>query len=58
MVGGRFGDMMQMTAFITDVRYDDRLAQIGREVFADNFPGSALFTITLLAAPDVKIETQ
>jgi hypothetical protein len=28
-----------MTVFITDVRYGDRLTQIRREVFGDNFPG-------------------
>jgi len=44
--------------FITDVRYGDRLTQIRREVFGDNFPGSALITITALAVPDAKIEIQ
>ena len=39
--GGKLGDMVQMTVFITDVRYGDRLTQIRREVFGDNFPGSA-----------------
>ena len=47
--GGRLGDMVQMTVFITDVRYGDRLTQIRREIFGDNFPGSALITITALA---------
>jgi 2-iminobutanoate/2-iminopropanoate deaminase len=56
--GGRLSDMVQMTVFITDVRYGDRLTQIRREVFADNFPGSALITITALAVPDAKIEIQ
>jgi enamine deaminase RidA (YjgF/YER057c/UK114 family) len=54
--GGKLGDMVQMTVFITDVRYGDRLTQIRREVFGDNFPGSALITITALAVPDAKIE--
>ena len=56
--GGGLSDMMQMTVFITDVRYGDRVTQIRREVFGDNFPGSALITITALAAPDAKIEIQ
>jgi 2-iminobutanoate/2-iminopropanoate deaminase len=47
--GGKLGDMVQMTVFITDVRDGDRLTQIRREVFGDNFPGSALITITALA---------
>ena len=43
--GGKLSDMVQMTVFITDVRYGDRLTEIRREVFGDNFPGSALITI-------------
>src|ERR1700722_20117755 len=56
--GGKLSDMVQMTVFITDVRYGDRLTQIRREVFGDNFPGSALITIPALAVPDAKIEIQ
>jgi 2-iminobutanoate/2-iminopropanoate deaminase len=56
--GGKLSDMVQMTVFITDVRYGDRLTQIRRELFGDNFPGSALITITALANPDAKVEIQ
>src|SRR5262245_40326294 len=56
--GGKLSDMVQMTVFITDVRYGDRVTQIRREVFGDNFPGSALITITALANPDAKVEIQ
>src|SRR6201994_1676096 len=56
--GGKLSDMVQMTVFITDVRYGDRVTQIRREVFGDNFPGSALITITALAVPDAKLEIQ
>jgi 2-iminobutanoate/2-iminopropanoate deaminase len=56
--GGKLSDMVQMTVFITDVRYGDRVTQIRREIFGDNFPGSALITITALANPDAKIEIQ
>jgi len=56
--GGTLSDMVQMTVFITDVRYGDRLTEIRREIFGDNFPGSALITITALANPDAKIEIQ
>jgi 2-iminobutanoate/2-iminopropanoate deaminase len=56
--GGKLSDMVHMTVFITDVRYGDRLTQIRKEVFGDNFPGSALITITALAVPDAKIEVQ
>ncbi len=56
--GGKLGDMVQMTVFITDVRYGDRLTEIRREVFGDNFPGSALITVTALAVPEAKMEIQ
>ena len=56
--GGKLSDMVQMTVFITDVRYGDRLTEIRREIFGDNFPGSALITVTALANPDAKIEIQ
>jgi enamine deaminase RidA (YjgF/YER057c/UK114 family) len=56
--GGKLGEMVQMTVFITDVRDGDRLTQIRREVFGDNFPGSVLITIDALAVPDPKMEIQ
>jgi 2-iminobutanoate/2-iminopropanoate deaminase len=56
--GGKLGDMVQMTVFITDVRYGDRLTEIRREIFGDNFAGSALITVTALAVPEAKIEIQ
>jgi 2-iminobutanoate/2-iminopropanoate deaminase len=56
--GGKLSDMVQMTVFITDVRDGDRLTEIRREIFGDNFPGSALITITALANPDAKVEIQ
>ena len=34
------------------------LMEIRREIFGDNFPGSALITITALADPNAKIEIQ
>jgi enamine deaminase RidA (YjgF/YER057c/UK114 family) len=56
--GGKLGDMVQMTVFVTDVRYADRFTQIRREIFGDNFAASALVTITALANPDAKVEIQ
>lgn len=56
--GGKLSDMVQMTVFITDVRLGDRLTEIRREIFGDNFPGSALITVTALANPDAKVEIQ
>jgi 2-iminobutanoate/2-iminopropanoate deaminase len=56
--GGKLADMVQMTVFVTDVRYGERLWQVRKEIFGDNFPGSALITITALANPDAKVEIQ
>jgi 2-iminobutanoate/2-iminopropanoate deaminase len=56
--GGTIADLVQMTVFVTDVRYGERLWQVRKEIFGDNFPGSAMVTITALANPDAKIEIQ
>ena len=56
--GGTLADLVQMTVFVTDVRYGERLWQVRKEVFGDDFPGSAMVTISALANPDAKIEIQ
>ena len=56
--GGTIADLVQMTVFVTDVRHGERLWQVRKEIFGDNFPGSAMVTITALANPDAKIEIQ
>jgi 2-iminobutanoate/2-iminopropanoate deaminase len=56
--GGKLADMVQMTVFVTDMRYGDRLTQIRREILGDDFPGSALIGVSALANPDAKIEIQ
>jgi 2-iminobutanoate/2-iminopropanoate deaminase len=48
----------QLAVFLTGVRNGDRLTQIRKEIFGDNFPGNALITISTLAVPDAKIEIQ
>ena len=56
--GGKLSDLVQMTVFITDVRNGRRLTELRREILGDNFPGSALITVTALQSPDAKIEIQ
>jgi 2-iminobutanoate/2-iminopropanoate deaminase len=56
--GGRLSDMVQMTVFITDVRNGDQFTKLRHDLLRDNFPGSALITITALAVPEAKIEIQ
>ena len=56
--GGKLADMVTMTVFITDARYGDRFTQLRREIFGDNFPASALITVTGLARPELLVEVQ
>jgi 2-iminobutanoate/2-iminopropanoate deaminase len=56
--GGKLADLVTMTVYITDTRYGDRLTELRREIFGDNFPGSALVTVTGLARPGMVVEVQ
>ena len=56
--GGELADMVTMTVFITDGRYGDRFTQLRREIFGDDFPASALITVTGLARPGMLVEVQ
>ena len=56
--GGKLGDIVTMTAFITDDRYDRRFLEIRKEIFGDNFPASAMINIRSLARPELLIEIQ
>ncbi|HEY3908854.1 MAG TPA: RidA family protein [Stellaceae bacterium] len=56
--GGTLGDLVTMTAFITDPRYGDRFTELRKEIFGDNFPASALITVAGLARPEMLVEVQ
>ncbi len=56
--GGALGDMVTMTVFITDPRYGDRLTELRKEIFGDDFPASALITVAGLARPEMLVEVQ
>jgi enamine deaminase RidA (YjgF/YER057c/UK114 family) len=56
--GGNLADMVTMTVFITDARLGTRFTEIRREIFGDNFPASALITVTGLAQPGMLVEVQ
>jgi enamine deaminase RidA (YjgF/YER057c/UK114 family) len=56
--GGKLGDMVTMTVFITDARYGDRFTQLRKEILGDNFPASALITVAGLARPEILVEVQ
>jgi 2-iminobutanoate/2-iminopropanoate deaminase len=56
--GASLSDMVTMTVFITDTRLGDRFTELRREIFADNFPASALITVAGLARPEMLVEVQ
>ena len=56
--GGRLSDMVTMTVFITDARLGDRFTQLRCEIFGDDFPASALITVSGLARPELLVEVQ
>jgi 2-iminobutanoate/2-iminopropanoate deaminase len=57
--GGSLANMVTMTVFITDPRLGDRFVEMRARFFLDeNFPGSALITISHLARPGMLIEIQ
>lgn len=56
--GGKLADMVTMTVFITDARLGTRFTELRREIFGDNFPASALITVTALAQPGMLVEVQ
>ena len=56
--GAGLADMVTMTVFINDPRHGDRFTQIRKEIFKDNFPASALITVSAFARPEILIEIQ
>jgi 2-iminobutanoate/2-iminopropanoate deaminase len=56
--GGKLGDMVTMTVFITDQRHGDRFTELRKEIFRDDFPASALITCRALARPELLVEVQ
>jgi 2-iminobutanoate/2-iminopropanoate deaminase len=56
--GSGLEDMVTMTVFIKDPRHGDRFVQLRKEAFGDNFPASALITVSGFARPEILIEIQ
>jgi hypothetical protein len=56
--GAGLSDMVTMTVFLTDSRYDPRFLELRREIFGDDFPASALITVVGLARPELLVEVQ
>jgi 2-iminobutanoate/2-iminopropanoate deaminase len=51
-------DMVTMTVFIDDPRNGDRFTEIRKEILREDFPASALITVTAFARPEILIEIQ
>lgn len=56
--GGTKHDIVQMTVFITDIRYGREFTQIRKEFFGDRFPTSALIGVHDLMPPGALVEAQ
>jgi enamine deaminase RidA (YjgF/YER057c/UK114 family) len=56
--GGTLKNMVTMTVFITDNRHGDRLTELRKAIFGDNFPASTLITCRALARPELLVEVQ
>jgi 2-iminobutanoate/2-iminopropanoate deaminase len=57
--GGSVANVVAMTVFIKESRYGDRFVEMRKEYFKnDNYPGSALITVTNFARPGIEIEIQ
>jgi 2-iminobutanoate/2-iminopropanoate deaminase len=57
--GSGLHDMVTMTVFLKDARYGDRFVQLRREIFnGENFPASALITVTGFARAETQVEVQ
>jgi len=49
--GGKLSDIVTMTVFMVDDRFDLRFLELRKEIFKDNFPASALINIHSLVPP-------
>lgn len=56
--GGKLSDIVTMTVFMVDDRYDKRFLELRKEIFGDNFPASALINVHSLAVPGLLVEVQ
>lgn len=56
--GGKLGDVVSATVYITDPRYVDRLIELRREIFGHDFPTSALVAVAHLARSGMLVEVQ
>jgi enamine deaminase RidA (YjgF/YER057c/UK114 family) len=51
-------DMVTMTVFLIDARHTTRMTELRKEIFGNDFPGSAAITVAGFANPAIMIEVQ
>ncbi len=56
--GNGLRDMVTMTVFINDPRLGDQFVGLRKEIFQNDFPASALITVSNFARPGVLVEIQ
>jgi 2-iminobutanoate/2-iminopropanoate deaminase len=56
--GGKLSDMVTMTVFITDPANHKTFTRMRHDLLGDNFPASAVVTVSHLANPDLLLEIQ
>jgi enamine deaminase RidA (YjgF/YER057c/UK114 family) len=56
--GAGLRDLVTMTVDINDPRHAHRFVQLRKEIFGDNFPASALITVSGFARPGLLVEVQ
>lgn len=56
-VGGRLDDVVTMTGYITEVRYNGDFVEVRKEFFTeDRYPASTLVTVQALNRPEAMVE--
>ncbi len=56
--GGALDDIVTMTVFITEVRFNTSFVELRKEVFGDDYPASTLVTVAALNRPELMVEIQ
>lgn len=56
--GGRMGDIVKLTIFVTDISQREQVWQARREFFTGDFPTCALVEVSRLASPNILVEIE
>ncbi|MHA1109084.1 MAG: RidA family protein [Alphaproteobacteria bacterium] len=56
--GGALDDIVTMTVFITEVRFNTSFVELRKEIFGDDYPASTLVTVAALNRPEMMVEIQ